>query len=131
MKEPANVLVVDDDQVILEITLLFLKMFFKDTSVMEAANVKEADVILKSLKSLDLLITDFDLPDGKGAEIISVAKSKHPEIKALLMSGLIYNLEGDSARGADAVISKPFPAKKLVEKLRGLGFSIDDPRFDE
>jgi len=58
--------------------------------VMEAANATEALKILDSFQ-LELVITDFVMPDGSGFQLIAHIRQKWPNMPILLMSGYTFH----------------------------------------
>lgn len=67
----------------------------------------------------DLLLSDVSLPDGSGLELAARARSKHPKLPIMLLSGL--SSESDFKRGfaagADDYIRKPFHPDELTAKV--------------
>lgn len=81
----ATIVLVDDDPVILSV--------FKDTLeslghvVLSAMTCVEVERIFNDKRlEIDLLLTDYHLPDGKGLSNIQCAKSLDGCVKAILMS---------------------------------------------
>jgi YesN/AraC family two-component response regulator len=71
---------------------------------------------------VDLLITDLNMPDEDGIEVIQRLKKDHPQLKAIAMSGAFGPNIMTIARklGADATLSKPMTAAKLLDCIRKL-----------
>jgi two-component system cell cycle sensor histidine kinase/response regulator CckA len=70
--------------------------------------------------SIDLLLTDVELPDISGPEVADTLKATHPAMKVLLMSGYAEVSDGNTpSRWQDMpLIQKPFMAADLVRKIR-------------
>ena len=72
----------------------------------------------------DLVITDINMPDINGLELVSFLKN-HPVYRSIpIMVISTESTEEDRRRaaalGAEEYMVKPFEAKELVEKLRRL-----------
>lgn len=74
------------------------------------------DAIAEYGKTLDLLISDYCLPDGSGLCIIEKAQVTYLRIKALLLSGYsIENLPGQIHSPTQiALLQKLFKIKELI-----------------
>lgn len=69
----------------------------------------------------NLLITDYDMPDMTGAELIRQCKTIHAPLKTILITGFVNAaLANPSAPQPDIFITKPFGTGKLLEAVRGL-----------
>ena len=85
MKEPKRrILVVDDEPVI----RLFLQELFEDEGyeVVTAQSIAEGLAALKR-GGLNLVVTDKNLPDGTGFEIVHAAKEQDPPCEAMIVTG--------------------------------------------
>jgi DNA-binding response OmpR family regulator len=75
------------------------------------------DLIRKQL--FDTLITDLDLPDGTGLDLLVEARRLRPEIRSILMTG--YGCSAVRKRaselGLDAYLEKPFAPAELLSAL--------------
>ncbi|RIX83182.1 response regulator transcription factor [Acidovorax cavernicola] len=71
----------------------------------------------------DLLLLDRQLPDGDGASLIAAARSSHPDLPIILLtgkSGVADKVQGLDL-GADDYLSKPFAIEELMARLRAIG----------
>jgi two-component system, cell cycle sensor histidine kinase and response regulator CckA len=70
--------------------------------------------------SIDLLMTDFIMPQMNGSELAARIIAVHPETHVLYMSG--YAQESPSKRGLDlrdsVFLSKPFTPRTLADRVR-------------
>lgn len=80
-----QVLLVDDHQMLLEGTASLLENSGEYTVTGWATSGKAALELIKS-QNFDVLITDFQLPDLTGLEIVKAARKVQPEIKVLILS---------------------------------------------
>jgi CheY-like chemotaxis protein len=77
-------------------------------------NVAGARELLGTLHP-DVLVADFNLPDGTAADIKKLCDVGHPKV-CILVTGL--NPADVDATGFDVVLSKPIPADELVRVIR-------------
>ncbi len=70
----------------------------------------------------DLLIADLMLPDGSGEALVKLVKERLPDIPVLVLTA--RDDESDAVRlldcGADDYVTKPFRARELVSRVKGL-----------
>lgn len=88
-KAGSTILIVDDDYEIREM----ISDFLRDSecyNVLEAENGKEALEILKNNKT-DLVISDINMPEMKGFDLLKEIKERFPLIKRVLITA--YNVE--------------------------------------
>src|SRR5690606_25910738 len=107
-----NILIVDDDYDMLE--LLQRNLTNQHFHTYKAASVTEAIDILK-LSSIDLLITDLQMPGIDGLELIKYVDEHFPELPKLVITGY-PSLDGavNAMRsGALDYLVKPFTQQEL------------------
>jgi two-component system chemotaxis response regulator CheY len=118
----ANVLIVDDSSTMRKIITRSLRQagLAVDT-IYEAGDGFEGLSVLGS-NSVDLILSDINMPNMDGLEFIKEARSKG--IKAPIF--MITTEGGEDtigealSRGASGAIRKPFTPEQLEEKLGGL-----------
>lgn len=101
-----NILIVDDDQIILDSLCEFLSIEGYDTT--GAATVSKAKQTLKE-QSFALVITDVNMADGDGFEILDLAREKYPQTVVLLITGYgtIESAVKAIKKGAHDYLTKP------------------------
>ena len=121
MQQKSNLIfLVDDDPVlgditksILELSGFQIRFFLSPTDALKA--VEEEDL------KPDLLVTDFNMPELNGLQLIARCRAACPVLKSLLLSG---TARSDELRRepikADAFLPKPFLAADLLETIRRL-----------
>ena len=111
-----NILIVDDDIDILELLQRHLQSM--DYHTFKAVSVKEAIYILKDT-FIDLLITDIQMPEIDGLQLLKFSNEHYPEIPKLVVTG--YPSVQDSLQviksGATDYLTKPFTKKELKEAI--------------
>jgi DNA-binding NtrC family response regulator len=99
-------LIIEDDRLFLQLLVDFLTSEFSDHDFICCATVCEG---LRYIPDVDIVITDYHLPDGTGENILQ-ALDRFPEIKAFLMSGRVCNLQPIAEKfGAYLLPSKENP----------------------
>ncbi len=112
MLRKENILLVDDDIDILELLQRHLQSM--DYHTYKAVSVKEALYILKDAH-IDLLITDIQMPEVDGLELLKFAEEHYPEMPKLVITGypsVSGALEVIKA-GATDYLTKPFTKEEL------------------
>jgi len=120
----ANILIVDDSLPMRSVIIKNIKASgFGAGTFYQAPDGNEALKVLKS-EWVDLVITDYNMPDMDGAELVSEMK-KDDELKTIPV--IIVTTEGSQKKvqefmekGADGYIKKPFTPEMIREKLTQL-----------
>jgi two-component system chemotaxis response regulator CheY len=117
-----TILVVDDSGTVRQQVSMALKQAGFETA--EAADGREGLAMVDSNRKIDMVISDVNMPNMNGLEMVEKIKSK-PENKALPI--LMLTTEGQPsmikrAKEAGAVgwIVKPFNASQLVQTAKHL-----------
>lgn len=84
--------------------------------VESAADVREGRALLDAAQRVDFLLTDLQLPDGSGLELLDHALTNDPRLPAIVMSafGTIEIAVAAMKAGAYDFVPKPFDNNKLV-----------------
>lgn len=121
LKGSGVILLADDDEMVRDIALSVLNeagyevLTAKDGE--EAVNLFEANA-----DRIDLLLLDVLMPRKNGRAAYEAIKTRHPNIKAVFLSGYSEDLlreKGTLLNGYD-FISKPISPHVLLEKIQGL-----------
>lgn len=117
------VLVVDDSVSIADLVIIQLG-FFGFQNVLKAGSLDEAlRVIADPGKKFPLVITDLELGDGSGFEIIKYLRRESPDTKVIVMTATVDEEKISTVhRTADFLIHKPFQQEILQHALECLGF---------
>lgn len=122
-----SVLVVDDDPAMLEVLSRILRREHFDIAT--AGDGAEALEKAEAATSLDLLVTDYDMPGVTGNELADGVREMYPDVKILFQSGfsdLLFTEEGSLGDGT-AFLRKPFTARGLREAARMVMFGTLNP----
>lgn len=90
--------------------------------VIEVANgIAARDVLLE--RPIDLVITDYRMPEWTGGDLIRWIRSHFPSLPAVLLTGVIKDA---GAVDADLILTKPIGADALIKALTELVDSCRD-----
>ena len=105
-----QILVADDDDGVRRVVRRALASY----RVRTARDVAQA-VALYRTDPPDLLITDYLMPDGTGAELVSLLREEQPSLKVLLMTGhsAMLDQEGSHWWTTERHLGKPFSLTDL------------------
>ena len=111
-----TILVVDDNKEILEVVTTILKA--EHFRVLSAdSGVAALKLARETTKTIDLLLSDVEMPQMSGPDLGEALKKTRPDIHVMLMSGgsngnlLVLNYGW-------AYVQKPFVAVKLVQMVK-------------
>ena len=131
-----NMLIVDDSLPMRSVIMKAIKASgFGTANFFQASDGRDALRILKD-EWLDLVITDFNMPDMNGLELISEMK-KDDDLSSVPV--IVVTTEGSEQRvaeflekGAAAYVKKPFTPEIIKEKLTQiLGEMSDEEGIEE
>ena len=112
-----NILIVDDEKILVDTMKSLVLGIDKSFKVTGAYDGMSALDLIKVNKT-DILITDINMPEMDGLELIRSVQKEHSSIKIIVMSG-----EGDvytraaKAFGAAYILKKPFGKKELKSAI--------------
>ena len=117
------ILIVDDELIILESLRIQISRILPDVVLLEAASsgdeaIQLIDEFYNENKDLVLVISDFNLDDLKGTDILKHAISKFSTVEKVILSGqsnteLIQQFNNEY--GLAAVIDKPWNFGEIEE----------------
>jgi len=110
-----KVLIVEDEEdVALSIKNLLLHKGYEKVKTVKTE--EEVDNAI-SFESFDVILIDISLKDSDGKTIAKKIKKISPEVKVILMTGLVTDIEGWQDCGADYLLHKPFSIEDLIETI--------------
>lgn len=124
-KGTETILLVDDEEMIIEVTQLMLTDI--GYHVVAARSGTEAiDLYQQHQDTIDIILLDMIMPDMEGSEVVDQIRRINPEIKILLASGYNLNSKIDDVlkKGCNGFIQKPFDLHKLSRELHRLQTEI-------
>jgi DNA-binding response OmpR family regulator len=108
-----HVVVVEDETDLRE--LLVFALEGAKFVVHAAASLAEARALLDGPVQADVLIADFSLPDGTGADLLERGARVRPRV-CILLSG--HDARDIPVNGFDLVLTKPVLPERLVSEIR-------------
>lgn len=112
-----RVLIVEDDSTLCKNLSEVLNEHSYQTDIAE--NVKDGEYYI-SIRNYDLVLADWDLPDGCGLDIIAQVKEKSPRTPMIILSSKDAPENEICAfkNGADDFIKKPFDFNVLLTRIQ-------------
>jgi len=110
-----TVLIVEDNADVREILKLTLSE--AGFTVKAAETARDAMQQLQQLSQLDLVLTDFNLPDGR--HLVPNLKKARSNLPVIVLSGDAYSARAALPQ-ADSVLAKPVTASALVKEVQRL-----------
>lgn len=119
MKEKV-VLVVDDETIVEDmLNTLLTRHGFRTASFCDPA--KALRFFNEHQDIIDLVVTDFNMPEIQGGELARRMADVNPEIPVVLITGYMGSLrQADCTSNIKIVLEKPTPKKLLVQTVRTL-----------
>ena len=113
-------LVVDDHELIREAMRGALKQLDSEAAILEAANSRQAMLLIEEHTDLDLVLLDLSLPDRDGFSVLVELRKSHPSISVVMMSA---QQDHDSVvkalnLGALGFIPKSVPRRVIIGALQ-------------
>jgi CheY-like chemotaxis protein len=119
-----TILLVDDQRDILRLLHSTLDTLGHEMEIVEAPSGEEA-LLEASRRHIDLLVADYLLPGINGVELMHKLRVRHPELKAILVTGMSSDRKVRNNllnAGAMAIFDKPIPLADFLDSVeRGLG----------
>ena len=127
-----KVLVVDDNPTVLSIISAYISKANSDAEVFTAANGREAIERLREYeKDFHLIITDLDMPELNGIQLIEYIRDNRPRIPVLVMTGgfdeslldpisSLISGKKDPSRGSVGFFRKPISFEKFSRHLSAI-----------
>ena len=107
MAETIDVLVVDEDPDVLELTGTFLERESDSISVQTEQSANAAVELIEE-REFDCVVSDFRMPEMSGLELFETVDEDQPELPFFLFSAAADSKEGKKAReaGVDGFVQK-------------------------
>ena len=99
-------------------------MYCVNRDVVSFGNSYSAWLYLENGENADIVVSDADMPEMDGFELITRIKKKFPGKICILMSGNPANEKTAIDIGADAFLAKPFTLNDLFNIVQT--FVVDD-----
>ncbi len=110
-------MVVDDDSEMRNLIVNALT-YCVNREVLSFENAQLAWQYLQDGGDADIVISDVDMPDMSGFELMAKVKKQTPEKIFIIMSGVDTNEGKAELAGADAFLGKPFAINDLFNLVQ-------------
>ena len=113
-----HILAIDDELPILELLQEYLKA--QNYRVSTAANAHEAKRVVEA-EAPDLIITDLQLEDTDGLQLIEQLRIMLPKTPVILLTGVLFDphvVEDNLKWKISSYVSKTAPLQSLVDEIR-------------
>jgi CheY-like chemotaxis protein len=107
-----KVLVIDDNTAVLEVVALMLTS--DGHTVATAGGGRDALARLEAGETADLVLTDLEMPEMSGWQVVQAVRSRWPTVRVGLMTGALLSFE-EQREPVDMLLPKPM----TLEQLRG------------
>ena len=113
----STILVAEDDDGVRQLIRAALERV--GHTVLETANGREAIAMLsRDDVAVDLLVSDVNMPDVGGLELLAFARTRRPGLPAILASGTNrWELPPDRLNGEVTLLEKPFSIADLARAV--------------
>jgi CheY-like chemotaxis protein len=112
-----RILFVDDDDTIREAMVAILNWFGHDT--FSAARGKAA-LNLYRTNDVDLVITDYEMPDMKGFDLAQRIREINPSAKIIMLTGLDNAMDEEKSEYVDSILKKPATMQIVIDTIQDL-----------
>jgi len=118
-----RVLILEDDELIADLLETVVSGLYSGALIYIADRVSVARSVWRS-NPADLVIADWNLPDGSGLELVRDVRKTHPETPVVIVTGRADrdSILAAANLGINGYISKPFNVELVRERL---SFLID------
>jgi DNA-binding NtrC family response regulator len=110
---PPTLLIVDDDPIMRLLLRRILAQYLPHAVVFSAGSVADARAHLTSA-DLALVLTDYHLTDGTGADVLNAAHAHDPTLPVVVISGNTMIADRMLGAGAAGFIAKPFAIEDVL-----------------
>lgn len=120
--------VVDDDPMMLDVLARILQRENYEL-LMAHSGPAIMELLAGHSGSVDLLVTDYAMPEMQGRELANLVRQRFPEVKVLYQTGFsdrLFESRAELEEGA-AFVEKPFTARGLREAARLVLFGSINP----
>lgn len=119
MYSPPTILLVEDDHFVRKMQIHMLRYVAAGAVIVEAANVAQALSAVQD-QSFTVVITDHNLPDGSGIDVIRGVRHHDATVPIILTSAYYGNEFGARAAGATCFLPKPVELEQFMTALQPL-----------
>jgi CheY-like chemotaxis protein len=115
---------VDDDQLTRDFAVDVLA-YSVNREVKSFSNGIDAWNYIRNPESADIILSDIDMPEMDGLELLKRVKREYPQKICILMSSKAAHEAAARQFGADAFIAKPFDINDLFEIVQAFVVEVN------
>jgi CheY-like chemotaxis protein len=110
--------VVDDDKPVLRSTLRVLHSL--GYAAVAAASGAEALQLIDACSQIDVVLTDFAMPEMTGVELAEAIRAKDPNLPVIIVTGYAERRSLSDLSDVDErrILQKPFTEDELIEMVK-------------
>lgn len=112
-----KIAVVDHDKLTRDFVVNVM-MYSVNREVMAFENSEAFKVYLQAGGTVDLVLSEVQLPGKSGFELLQFIKKEHPQIRYVTMSANPADETAAAELGADAFLAKPFALQDLFDIVK-------------
>jgi len=116
LSPPIKIAVVDDDNMFLQMTARIVMLNVHE-NVISFRSSRDALSHIDEKDSANIILSDINMPEVSGLELLAWVKKKYPAKVCIMMSGDPTNEKSVRELGADGYLNKPFQAGELSALL--------------
>lgn len=114
---PATLLVVDNED---DIRDLFALVLEQAGYTVITAVAGDAAISLLNTTPIDLVLTDYEMPDMRGDQLIATIRTQYLLVKTILATGHPHAAQLAAQCGADGYYRKGEPAQQLLARVAAI-----------
>ena len=123
-QERLKILIVDDSPAVTDILSQLCEFLGHD--VLCAEDGVQGLAVMETETNIDMVFTDYKMPNMDGVEMAKAIKIKHPNMPVILITGSVGVTDSELKFGGfDAVVQKPFELMAIAENI-----SLFFPQFE-
>lgn len=116
-----RILFVEDEPLLLELYVMMLQGQRDLWDIVTASNGRAA-LQLMERAAFDVVVSDLNMPEMDGIELLMAVRSRHPQTSRIILSGLQDQQQVARCLGAThQFLAKPFELKTLMDTLARVG----------
>jgi DNA-binding NtrC family response regulator len=116
LTSPIKIAIVDDDNMFLRMASKIVRHNVHE-NVLSFRSSKAALSHIEENDSADIILSDINMPEMSGLELLTRIKRKYPAKVCIMMSGDPANEKCVRELGADGYLNKPFQASELSDLI--------------
>lgn len=110
--ENVKIIVVDDDILLRKLTVTALS-YCVNREVVSFSGGRQAWEFIKTTGDADIVISEAEMPDMSGFDLMAKVRERDPETIFIIMSGAAEHEDRSRKEGASAFLAKPFEINDL------------------